>query len=156
MQQLVWLTLWLECPLLGSIFITDFTSPSVKFPHPAIPWILVFSSAHQKCHEGGGRNDWFGKKQNKTVKPNRKLEKSEILLCIFLPFACLSFSGQDSSRETIFTLFLTQRNLMVLQILPDLDSICVFSVPSYFWEEEKIQRQALPCSVGLGLLEEGG
>ena len=95
------------------------------------------------------------KKKKKTVKPNRKLEKSEILLCIFWPFACLSFSGQDSSRETIFTLFLTQRNLMVLQILPDLDSICVFSAPSYFWEEEKIRRQALPCCVGLGLLEEG-
>lgn len=74
----------------------------------------------------------------KTVKPNRKLEKSEILLCIFLPFTCLYFSGQDSSRETIFTLFLIQRNLEVLQILPDLDSICVFSVTSYFWEREKI------------------
>ena len=34
LQQLVWLALWVECPLLGSIFITGFMSPSVKFPHP--------------------------------------------------------------------------------------------------------------------------
>lgn len=100
--------------------------------------------------------------QRKPVKPNRKLEKVKFYNAfIFLPFTCLSFPGQDSSWESIFTLFLTQRNLEVLQILPDLDSICVFSVTSYFWERgnqkgllELVLISLLPHWVGLWSLLE--
>lgn len=48
-------------------------------------------------------------------------------------WSLLSWLGL-TPRETIFTLILTQRNPEVLQILPDSDSVCVFSVIPCFWE----------------------